>query len=143
MKKKLRSKLRRQSKESIAKLQRRLWVYCKLITRKVHGNECYTCGEKNLEGSNWHTGHMIAKAACGANLKYDLRILRPQCSVCNLWRGGMGAEFVRNMIIREGQEYVDGIFADKNITLKNAHEHYLMLAEKYKLMIQDLKLSVP
>ena len=90
-----------------------------------------------MEGSNWHTGHLIAKAAIGANLKYDLRVLRPQCGVCNIFRGGAGADFLRNMIIREGQEYVDGIFRDRTLTTK-AYPYYEMLIEKYKLMLDEL-----
>lgn len=135
---KRKTRVKKQSKEPIAKVQRRLWVYCKLLTRKIHGNECYTCGQKNLEGSNWHTGHLLPKSTCGANLKYDLRVLRPQCASCNIWGGGRGADFVRNMIIREGQEYVDKIFAERNSKPIKAHDYYIMLAEKYRLMLGDL-----
>lgn len=137
MVKRKRNVLRKVSKQPISKLQRKLWVYCRLLTRRKYGNECYTCGEKGLEGSNWHTGHLIAKAAIGANLKYDLRVLRPQCGVCNIFRGGAGADFLRNMIIREGQEYVDGIFRDRTLTTK-AYPYYEMLIEKYKLMLDEL-----
>lgn len=130
-------KIRGESKEPIGKLQRRLWKYCKILTRLLHGNECYACGRKGLEGGNWHTSHLIPKGACGASLKYDLRNLRPCCYNCNINLGGNGAEFMRKMIIREGQEFVDKLFQDKNLVVK-AHDHYLMLAERYKILIEDL-----
>ena len=123
--------MRKESKQKISVIQRLLWVECKRIVREQFGNVCYTCGAKNLIGSNWHTGHLIPKAACGAYLKYDLRILRPQCYHCNINLGGNGAEFYRRMIQREGATYVDMLIADKNVTVK-AYDHYVKLLVEYK-----------
>lgn len=131
------TRLKKKGKSELSKLQAQLWVLCKKIIRKKYENECYTCGKKGLAGYDWQTGHMLPKASVGAFLKYDIRILRPQCSVCNLWRNGEGAEFLRRMIIREGQEYVDQIFRDKALTVK-AIDHYRMLIEKYKIMEGEL-----
>ena len=114
-------------------LQDKIWIICKRIIRARYGNTCYTCGKTGLEGSNWHTGHFIPKAACGAYLKYDLRNLRPQCYHCNINLGGNGGEFYRRMVAIEGQEYVDKLFQDKNIEVK-AYEHYSMILPLYKLM---------
>ncbi len=61
---------------------------------------------------------MIAKASLGAFLKWDLRLLRPQCIICNLHRGGMGAIFIENMRKIEGDEYVDQILKDRQILIK-------------------------
>ena len=74
---------------------------------------------------------MIAKASLGAFLKYSLRLLRPQCYNCNINCGGMGAVFIENMRRIEGDEYVDQILADRNVTVK-AYDHYLKLLEEYK-----------
>jgi len=134
-------KIPKQSKQPISKLQRKLWELCKQITRKTHGNSCYTCTANSLTGSNWQTGHMIPKATCGALLKYDLRVLRPQCFHCNINLGGQGAEFLRKMLVREGQEYVDKIFADKRLPSmsgKEAYSHYELLIAKYELILEEL-----
>lgn len=80
---------------------------------------------------------MIPKATCGAYLKYDLRILRPQCLACNIWRGGEGAEFLRKMTSIEGQEYVDGIFRDKNLVIR-PYDHYESLISKYQGMLAEV-----
>lgn len=74
---------------------------------------------------------MIPKAACGAYLKYDLRNLRPQCYHCNINLGGNGAIFIENMREREGDEYVDKLMRDRQVTVK-AYDHYLMLIDKYE-----------
>lgn len=131
-----RTRIRKVSKQKVSVLGRKLWILCKEIVRKKYGNECYTCGRKGLEGSNWHTSHLLPKASVGAYLKYDLRILRPCCYNCNINLGGNGAEFLRLMIIREGQDYVDQIFRDRALIVK-AYDHYEMLLEKYKLILEE------
>ena len=118
-------------KPTIGKLQKLLWVECKRIIREKYGNTCYTCGVGGLEGSNWHTGHMLAKGSLGAYLKYDLRLLRPQCYKCNIHHGGQGALFIEKMRRVEGDEYVDGILADRNMLVK-AYDFYLELLQKYR-----------
>jgi hypothetical protein len=85
-------------------------------------------------GSNWHTGHLFAKASLGAYLKYDLRVLRPQCYHCNINLGGNGARFIENMRRIEGDQYVDKIIKDMNIIVK-AYDFYVDLLIKYQYMI--------
>lgn len=134
---KAKKRIKKQSKLPLAKLQRNLWLLCKEIIRKKYGNECYTCDRKGLSGSNWHTSHFIPKSTCGAFLKYDLRNLRPGCYHCNINLGGNGAIFMKNMILREGADYVEGIFRDRNVYV-NPYEHYTFLTEKYKLMLEEI-----
>lgn len=120
----------------LPKLQRQLWVVVRQLANKLYDKQCYTCPAKNLRGRNRQLGHMIPKSTCGILLKYDLRNLRFQCARCNIWQGGNGALFVRNMIIREGQDYVDKVFADRNVYVK-PYDHYLYQLEKYKLMLEE------
>jgi len=119
------------SKQKISVIQRNLWNECKRIIRLRYPAVCYTCGSTGLVGSNLHTGHMLAKAAVGAYLKYDLRILRPQCYLCNIRHGGRGADFIENMRQIEGNEYVDAILKDRNVAVK-AYDHYVQILEEYK-----------
>lgn len=126
-----RTRLRKKSKQSISLIQRKIWQHCKRIIRKRYGNVCYTCNRSDLTGSNWHTGHVLAKASLGAYLKYDLRVLRPQCYNCNINWGGMGAIFIETMRKVEGNEYVDKILRDRSITVK-AYDHYIKLLEEYE-----------
>lgn len=129
--------LNKKSKQSISVIQRKIWEQCKRIIRARYLKKgtkntwtCYTCGA-SIRGSNCHTGHMLAKASLGAYLKYDLRLLRPQCYKCNIHHGGMGAVFIENMRKIEGDKYVDEILRDRNKTVK-AYDHYILLLEKYK-----------
>lgn len=130
------STLKKVSKQPISKIQKKLWELCRQLIKIQYGSTCYTCGKKRLIKHNRHTGHFIPKAACGAYLKYDLRNLRPQCYNCNINLGGNGAEFYKRLVQKEGQEYVDKLFEDKNITVK-AYDHYLMLIDKYTEMLSN------
>jgi hypothetical protein len=127
------NKLKSKSKQPISKIQRQIWEECKRIIRTKHGNVCYTCNRTDLAGSNWHTGHMWAKASIGAYLKYDLRILRPQCYFCNINCGGRGAEFYARMIQEHGEEYMKQLQEDRNKIVK-AYDYYLELLERYKTL---------
>src|SRR3990167_7838647 len=132
-----RSKLKKVSKQKISTIQNKIWEHCKRIIRKMYGNVCYTCGATNLVGSNWQTGHLWAKASLGAFLKYDLRVLRPQCSRCNLFLGGMGAEFYRRMFVLEGKAYMEKLVADRQKSVKT-YDHYLKTLQDYKLLYQKI-----
>ncbi len=126
-----RTKLRKLGKQKISTIQRKLWLECKRIIRNRYGNTCYTCSKKDLVGSNWQTGHMWAKASLGAYLKYDLRVLRPQCGICNLFHGGRGADFYKKMLWEIGYEKMAELENDRN-KITNAYDHYIKLLEEYK-----------
>lgn len=119
-------------------LKKKLWELCKQIVRKKYGNVCYTCGAGDLEGSNWHTAHFIASSICGANLRYDIRNLRPGCYRCNIFLAGNGAMYYRKMVKEEGQEYVDQLFADKNKTIKADRTWFLKKIEEYESLLESL-----
>lgn len=125
------TRLRKKSKLPISKLQRKLWELCKQLTRRSYGNVCYTCGSTGLSGSNWHTGHLWAKASLGAYLKYDLRVLRPQCYNCNINQGGRGADFYAKMLVEIGKVEMEKLQRDRQVTVK-AYDHYLKVLAKYK-----------
>lgn len=131
-----RTKLKKQSKQSISKIQRLIWDECKRIVRATYINKdgtwnCYTCGRLISLPKDAQTGHMLAKASVGAYLKYDLRLLRIQDYWCNINLGGNGAIFIENMRQREGDGYVDGILKDRNKIVK-AYDHYTELLKEYK-----------
>jgi hypothetical protein len=111
------------TKLTIGQLQKKLWRECRRIALILYVNkngtyDCYTCEQKDLQGSNRQLGHFIAKSVCGAFLKYDMRNLRWQCMRCNCNLSGNGAIFYRNLVEKEGQNYVDNLFKDKLKSIK-------------------------
>jgi hypothetical protein len=125
--------MKKHKKSPLTIVQEKLWEECKRIIRARYPHTCYTCGRTGLEGVNLQTGHMIPKAVLPAILKYDLRVLRPQCFHCNINLGGNGALFIENMRKREGNAYVNKIQKDRNKILPgSALEFYTKLLEKYR-----------
>lgn len=126
-----RTPLRRKSKSEITKVQDDIWDHCKRIIRSIYSPICYTCGMTNLEGRNLHTGHMWAKASLGAFMKYDLRILRPQCFRCNMKLGGMGAAFYARMLKEIGNNEMKQLEKDRQVSVK-ALDHYKKILAEYE-----------
>lgn len=133
-----RSPLKKKSKQKISTIQRNLWELCRKITHEKYPNVCYTFGQTGLSGLNFHTGHMWAKASLGAFLKYDLRILRPQCYRCNINHGGRGADFYKRMLKEIGEEKMNKLEKDRQITVKSAYDHYLQLIPEYQCVLDQL-----
>lgn len=129
--------LRKESKQKISVLQKRLWELCKQIIRKKYPNTCYTCGKTGLEGSNWQTGHLWAKASLGAFLKYDIRVLRPQCAICNLFYGGQGAIFYKKMLEEIGHEAMEQLEQDRQKQVK-AFDHYMDTFIDYTVLLSSM-----
>lgn len=123
--------MKKQSTQSISLIQRKIWTECKRIIRARYPHICYTCGKTGLTGSNLHTGHLFSKASLGAFLKYDLRVLRPQCYNCNINRGGAGADFYARMLKDEGKRYMNKLAKDRQVSVK-AMDYYLTLLDMYK-----------
>lgn len=78
-------------------------------------------------------------------MKYDLRLLRPQCYNCNMNLGGMGALFLDRMRNEEGEGYVQDLLADvrfsdtlklkekaQKVPDKIKREFFAKLLEEYK-----------
>jgi hypothetical protein len=80
---------------------------------------------------------MWAKGSLGAFMKYDLRILRPQCYHCNINLGGLGAVFYKKMLDENGPDYMDALEQDRKITVDDAMAHYLHLIERYTRNLKE------
>lgn len=94
--------------------------------------DCYTCGAKNLQGSNRQLGHVPwPKATLGANLKYDLRVLKWQCFRCNINFSGLGGVAYPKMEREYGKEFMEQLERDRNVSVK-AIDFYQQLLEKYR-----------
>lgn len=127
--------MRKSGKSEISKIQRKLWELCRQVAFKRFSKDdkvnCYTCGAKDIQGQNRQLGHLWSKASLGAFLKYDMRVLRWQCYSCNINRGGMGADFRRNMEAEIGKKAMNQLEKDRQITVK-AKDHYLSLITEYE-----------
>lgn len=122
------------------KIEDKLWQECRRIQHNRYKKDnglvdCFTCGAKDLEGSNAQLGHCYPKGACGATMKYDLRHLRWQDARCNVFFGGMGAVFKTNLEKelgkKEAQQIEKDYWRSKSMPVK-AIDHYTKLLDEYK-----------
>ena len=78
---------------------------------------------------------MWAKASLSAHLKYDIRVLRPQCYRCNVNMGGMGADFYARMVQDMGKKYMKDLEKERQILVKADEAFYEKKIEGYKLLL--------
>lgn len=133
---KKRSKVARRlnKRPSMRLLKDKLWAECRRIIKERHGNTCYTCGARELSGSNWQTGHFIASSICSVELRYSLDNLRPQCAACNIWKSGNWLAF-ENHLIKDGIDVQE--LKQRNEQTKNKQYDSLWYEAKiaeYKLL---------
>lgn len=127
------------TKKKTGPLKTKLWELCKQITRLRYGNTCYTCGKTGLAGGSWHTGHFIPSSVGGHSLRYSLGNLRPQCYRCNIDLSGNGSQFYKNLVERESQEYVDGLFDMKNKLVKADEIWFQGKIDEYSELFRSMK----
>jgi len=132
-----RTRLKRKSKSDIRKIQDELWELCRALCQRRDENKhgevfCYTCRAGPLMGSNKQLGHgPWPKSTLGAFLKYDLRVLHWQDARCNLFNGGMGAEYYKRLKEELGDASFAQLEADRRVSVK-AEKHYLGLLDLYR-----------
>lgn len=84
--------------EKVSTIKKRLESQQKAIVIKKYGNDCYTCPQKNLEGTNCQLGHVPwPRSILGPKVKFDYRFTRIQCFRCNINCGGNGAVAYKRM----------------------------------------------
>jgi hypothetical protein len=126
-------------KTPLKKIQDELWEHCRRLVYERDNIDgvinCYTCGAADLQGSNKQLGHgPWPKSVLSAFLKYDLRVLHYQCSACNIWHGGMGAEYYKRLSKELGKKGMAQLERDRQVTVK-ASDHYIKLLNEYEKIV--------
>lgn len=123
-------------KTSLKTLRLKAWKACSLYVRQVHPAICYTCGAK----SHWkslHAGHAIPGRTNSVLL--DTEIIRPQCPVCNIWKGGMHHVFATKLIKENGLDWWEKKLIEAKKTVKYARSDYETLTNDFNSKVKDLK----
>lgn len=76
------------------------------------------------------------------SLKYDLRILRPQCYNCNINLGGMGAVFYVKLLKEKGKQFMNVLekqkIQDKRGLIKGDVLWLEMTISEYEAILSSL-----
>ena len=95
---------------------------------------CYTC-DKVFPFKHMSAGHGIGGRTNA--VLFDERIVKPQCSGCNIWGRGKYAIFTRKLIDELGLKGYDKVVADSQKTVQYKAHDYEEIADKYKELIKE------
>ena len=127
--------LRRESRQPLPILKKKLWRVFADYIKKRDKNICFTCGQK-CEGHNAHAGHFIAKSVGGIALYFHPDNVHAQCMRCNIWLGGHQWEYGQRL----GPEKVAELYAIKNgPTQKWDAERYEFEIRWYTRLLSELQ----
>lgn len=121
---------------TIKSLEAKLWLECKRIIREKYPHICIACN-KPIEGKDLHCGHYFRKKFIPIQMKYDLRLLRPECARCNLRLAGNLEWYTVGIMKTEPWDYILDIAEDiefyKEQPLNTAQQRWFLLdkIEKY------------
>jgi hypothetical protein len=76
---------------------------------------CYTCGTL-AHYKDLHAGHAIPGRHNA--VLFDEDIVKPQCPICNVWKGGMYHVFATKLIKEHGMEWWDAKLAGSKEVVK-------------------------
>lgn len=141
--KKTKSKPKKKVKEkSMKSINDKVWELCREIIFTLYGNTCYTTGVTDLQGSNRHLSHLIAKASLPISYKYDLRLLRPASYHSNINLSGDTQNYLSNYLRECNQNYTHWEYFRREIKsapLVKSRDYLTELIEKYKVILEDIK----
>lgn len=133
------TKLKRKGKTPLAQAKQVLWKTLKELIAIRDGDVCISCNATGLVGHHKHGGHFIPSSSCGGFLRYDLRNVWVQCSTCNMFRNGAGAEYTRALEKKFDSAFVDKIIADKQVVMKLDIDYINKLNEFYQSLLTKSK----
>lgn len=134
---------RRSAKEKLAKLrpgylegkaQDAINGYVRV---RDHEYGCISCDKPASWDGQWHAGHLIPRGR-SSFLRFDLRNINKQCSVCNHHEGGMVAEHERGIVARYGQERLDYLKSAPR-SRKYDDDYLIRLAKVFRRKTRVLK----
>jgi hypothetical protein len=121
---------------TLRSLKARCWkLFSEWIRRKdadAGGTEnCYTCG-KLAHWKELHAGHALPGRTNA--VLFDPDIVRPQCPVCNIWKGGNYPIFTTKLIKENGMAWweskLEGARAVVKYTRSDLEEMIVQLKQK-------------
>jgi hypothetical protein len=124
------------SKTPLKKAKEAAWKAFSLYIRtRDNGKGCYTCG-KSLDIKSASAGHGIG-GRNGAVL-FDERIVKSQCSGCNIWGRGQYQVFTRKLIAELGLDLYDEIVKHSSDVVKRKVYDYEAIKEEYEAKLKTL-----
>lgn len=107
------------------------------VRLRDNGLGCISCEkDKNWHGQ-WHAGHFKSVGA-NSNLRFNVKNINKQCSVCNNYNSGNVAEYERGIVKRYGQERLDWLNCQPRLR-KFTNEYLVRIAKIFNKKTRILK----
>lgn len=121
-------------KLSLSALEKKLdRIFSDLVRRKAadpYGKvQCVTCG-KSMHWKESHAGHFIKRQH--RSLRWNPLNCHPQCSGCNVFRGGQQDEYSAYVIKRYGIDIFNKLMQIKHTTVKFTRVDLEDMIESYR-----------
>lgn len=133
-----RSPLRKQSKNTISKLKKKLDAVFSLFIRNRDNWTCFTCGKKSKEGMQ--NGHFISRSH--NSTRYDEINNHAQCIGCNVFKNGNSAEYAYRLIQKYGQEEFEALIKRGRQTKQFTVKELEQLIHEYETANSNLSPDV-
>ena len=91
----------------------KVWERVKASVRRRE-KDCYSCGAKNLQGQNAHSGHYKPVGLVGSNNYWSWHptFIHLQCGRCNGAGQGMAVEYRKHLVHDYGESVVEEFDAE-------------------------------
>lgn len=130
-------------KQTLSGLKKKCWRLFSEFIRRESADEggseyCYTCG-KLAHWKELHAGHAIPGRHNA--VLFDHSIVRPQCPVCNIWKGGNYHIFTTKLIKEHGMDWWEQKLTDSRKVVKYTRSDLedLILHYESKLSALDMR----
>lgn len=123
-----------------AKYKKKAWAEFSKFIRMSHIEyqdyvRCYTCGTLK-PWKQMQAGHGIGGRSNA--VLFDIRIVKPQCSGCNLFGGGQYRIFTRKLIDELGLKEYDKVVHNSTTLMPLKEFQFEEIYRKYKDLVQEL-----
>lgn len=130
----------KRKQKTLRQLKEQAWTLFSQVVRRSAADEggtveCYTC-RKLMFWKDAHAGHFVPGRTNAVLLNPE--VVRPQCPVCNIWRGGAYHDYTLRMIDEVGRQKVNELMALRHQTVKFTRSDLIEKIEHYKAKLEAL-----
>ena len=110
------------------------------LVRRKYANEygvcqCYTC-DKTMDWREIQAGHGISGR--GGFVLFLEEVIKPQCHVCNVFRGGEYQRFIPKLIDEYGTEQYQDWVIDSRKPFKRTKKDWIALVYELQARLKEL-----
>lgn len=125
---------------TITKIKKDAWNWCSKYIRLKYADRngfvgCYTCGVVK-HWKEMQAGHGLSGR--GNTILFEEKIICPQCSTCNVFKGGNYDVFHVKLEKENGLGFLEKMLKQKHQMKQFTLKEILVIRDKYKKLTEEL-----